>query len=489
MERYFLIPIILILLSSCQSIDLREAITEFRDKPSNIDSSQDNETYYKTYGTIWEYMRDNSTYVDYEIDDQTLSYMNKYIANQDQFNMLLNNSYYFIFYAIEIFEEKNIPIDLTLVPFIESNYDPFSISPSGAVGLWQFMPKTGELFDLNKTWWDEGRHDPYKSTNAAAEYFAYLLKRFDNDMIYALISYNAGPSFLQKQLKKSSRRNQSTEYKSLNLSNQTQNYIPKFFAIRELILNSEKYDLVLPDIPYRKVVKKVDLPGQVEIMSLAEYLQVEPSLIYRLNAGYTKWASAPSEKSSFFLPYERALYLENNNEIFNEKSINWISHKVSQGDNLWDLAKKYDTEVDIIKQINNLKREVLSIDQNLLIPLSKSESNNFIPYEMHIVSEGDTLWSISNKYNIKIKDLVNINSLHNNKVLTIGMQLSIGNKNIHRNIESKKRTILYSVKQGDNLYKISELFDVEISDIIKDNSLKNKILMPGDIIKISIKAF
>jgi membrane-bound lytic murein transglycosylase D len=153
------------------------------------------------------------------------------------------------------------------------------------------------------------------------------------------------------------------------------------------------------------------------------------------------------------------------------------------------LARKYDTEVDIIKQINNLKREVLSIDQNLLIPLSKSESNNFIPYEMHIVSEGDTLWSISNKYNIKIKDLVNINSLQNNKVLTIGMQLSIGNKNIHRNIESKKRTILYSVKQGDNLYKISELFDVEISDIIKDNSLKNKILMPGDIIKISIKAF
>ena len=100
MERYFLIPIILILLSSCQSIDLREAITEFRDKPSEIDSSQDNEPYYKTYGTIWEYMRDNSTYVDYEIDDQTLSYMNKYIANQDQFNMLLNNSYYFIFYAI-----------------------------------------------------------------------------------------------------------------------------------------------------------------------------------------------------------------------------------------------------------------------------------------------------------------------------------------------------------------------------------------------------
>ena len=77
MERYFLIPILLILLSNCQSIDLREAITEFRDKPSNIDSTQDNETYYKTYGTIWEYMRDNSTYVDYEMI--CVSYFKRFI--------------------------------------------------------------------------------------------------------------------------------------------------------------------------------------------------------------------------------------------------------------------------------------------------------------------------------------------------------------------------------------------------------------------------
>jgi membrane-bound lytic murein transglycosylase D len=108
---------------------------------------------------------------------------------------------------------------------------------------------------------------------------------------------------------------------------------------------------------------------------------------------------------------------------------------------------------------------------------------------MYIVSEGDTLWSISKKYNIEIRDLAKMNSINENEYLQLGQQLSIGNKNIHRNIESKKRTILYSIKQGDNLYKISELFDVSIKSIEDINNFKQPTLMPGQIIKIAIRAF
>ena len=108
---------------------------------------------------------------------------------------------------------------------------------------------------------------------------------------------------------------------------------------------------------------------------------------------------------------------------------------------------------------------------------------------MHIVSEGDTLWSIARKYNLEIRDITKMNSIDKNSYLKLGQQLSIGNKNIHRNIESKKRTILYSVKQGDNLFKISKLFDVSIESINKLNEFDNAVLMPGQIIKISIRAF
>ena len=154
-----------------------------------------------------------------------------------------------------------------------------------------------------------------------------------------------------------------------------------------------------------------------------------------------------------------------------------------------ELAKKYDTEVRIIKEINYIDNDLLSINDTLLIPLSKSKSNNFIPYEMHIVSEGDTLWDLSKKYNIDIEDLIRMNSLKKDSYLQLGQQLTIGNKNIHRNIESKKRTILYSVKQGDNLYKISDLFDVTVESIKEINDFETSDLMPGQIIKIAIRAF
>ena len=108
---------------------------------------------------------------------------------------------------------------------------------------------------------------------------------------------------------------------------------------------------------------------------------------------------------------------------------------------------------------------------------------------MHIVSEGDTLWKIAKEYNLEVRDLARMNSIDEDSYLQLGQQLTIGNKNIHRNIESKKRTILYSVKQGDNLYKISDLFDVTIKSIKEINEFNDETLMPGQIIKIAIRAF
>jgi membrane-bound lytic murein transglycosylase D len=237
-------------------------------------------------------------------------------------------------------------------------------------------------------------------------------------------------------------------------------------------------------------VAKIEIPGQVEVLTLSEFLNIKPELLYKLNAGYTKWASAPSDKSIFYVPIEKYDYFQtSDNPFIKTNQVNWISHLVQRGDNLWSLASKYDTEVRIIKEINFLNSDLLSINTTLLIPLSKTESNNFIPYELHIVSEGDTLWSIAYKYNLEVKDLARMNSIRVDSYLQLGQQLSIGNKNIHRNIESKKRTILYSVKQGDNLYKISELFDVSIKSIKDINKFKEDTLRPGQIIKIAIRAF
>ena len=493
MERQLLtIFFSLILIVGCQQMGVvenhnKEDIVE--SIPINSILQPENKTI--TYRDIWEYiLNNNPENKEAYINEQILFYMNMHLKDADKFEEYLNDSYYFIYYVIDELEKEKLPLELALIPYIESNYDPFSISSSGAVGMWQFMPKTGRLYELNKTWWNEDRHDPYRSTEAAVDYLKYLYERFNQDVYLTLAAYNAGPTLLSRKINQNKRRGLKTDFWSLNLPNQTKEYVPKYIALKELIFNFEKYELTLPDIPNNPVVQKISIPGQVEVITLSEFLDIKPELLYKLNAGYTKWASAPKDQSIFYIPIEKYYLFENEDNPFNDTNqINWISHVIESGDSLWALALKYDTEVRIIKQINYLSDDLLSIGSTLLIPLSKSKSNTFIPYEMHIVSEGDTLWDIAKKYNLGVSDLANMNSINENSYLQLGQQLTIGNKNIHRNIESKKRTILYSIKQGDNLYKISELFDVTVKSIKEINDFEDDALMPGQIIKIAIRAF
>ena len=487
MERQLLITILIsFLFIGCQQVEVKQNNTN-----EKINKASDILIKEPKYKNVWEYIKkNNSTKNEILLNDQVLSYMNGHLKDLDKFEEYLNDSYYFIFFVINELEKNNLPIELAIIPYIESNYDPFSISPSGAVGMWQFMPRTGRLYNLNRSWWNEDRHDPFKSTEAAVGYLKYLYERFDEDVYITIAAYNAGPSLIDRRINQNRRKGDDVDFWSLNVPAQTENYVPKYIALRELIINSDSYGIKMPEIPYEPVVRKVVIPSQVEVLALSEYLEVKPELLYKLNAGYTKWASAPKDESVFYIPLEKYYLFESDNNPFKDvNQINWISHSIKKGDNLWDLAMKYDTEVKIIKEINYLNNDLLSIDDTLLIPLGKTKSNSFIPYEMYIVSEGDSLWSIARKYNLEVRDLARMNSLNENEYLQLGQQLSIGNKNIHRNMESKKRTILYSVKQGDNLYKISELFDVTIKSIKEINNFNETTLMPGQIIKVAIRAF
>ena len=502
MERFSIKSLILVLLlSGCQiaevtntesielmpdlSIPKNEEVTEAIQLPEVSDTKQSS----PEIVSIWEVLKNEAEIKDYEIDDLTLYYMNQHLKNIELFENYLNNSYYFLYYVIEELKKNDLPIELAFLPFIESSYDPFSISSSGAVGLWQIMPKTAELLGLKENWWIEERHDPYKSTDAAIRYIDYLHKRFKEDIYLVLVAYNAGPTFTSKAIQKNSRRASVVSYKDLPLSAQTRNYIPKFLALIELINNNEKYGVDLPEIPYSKVVDKISFEEQIEILNFSDFLNLQPELLYKLNAGYTKWATDPNMVSTFYVPIENKVKYENNGqEYIQSQKINWISHDVSVGESLWVLAKKYRTKIDIIRQVNQLDSDTLSINQVLLIPVGQASSNILIPFEAHVVSEGDTLWSLARKFGVSEKKIIDINNLENGSDIKIGQILNIGNRNIYRNIESKKRTILYSVKQGDNLLKISKLFNVSIKTIKKDNENLD-IIRPGQILKITIKAF
>ena len=220
MERQLLISFfIFILLAGCQQIEIAEQITETSVSIPRNDNHSSEELFVDPYENIWEYILDNNSMPnDKYINEQVLFYMNKHIQDIDKFNEYLNDSYYFIYFVIDELEKEQLPLELSLIPYIESNYDPFSISSSGAVGMWQFMPRTGRLFELNKTWWNEDRHDPFRSTEAAVSYLKYLYERFDEDVYLTLAAYNAGPTLLDRRINQNKRRGLETDFWSLNLS-------------------------------------------------------------------------------------------------------------------------------------------------------------------------------------------------------------------------------------------------------------------------------
>ena len=442
------------------------------------------------YETVWDRIKDDVQSEQDKLDEKTLDHINIYLANPDQLNKLFEKGRYFIFFVLEELDRYRLPPELALLPYIESNYDPFSISPSGAMGIWQFMPATARIYGLKDTWWYEQRHDPLVSSKAAVRYLAYLHNRFNKEITHTLSAYNGGPTLLEKRIKLNKKANKPTNYENLKLPKQTQEYVPKFKAILELVVNAEKYGINLPNFPNKKVLSSIELDGQVEILAFSEFAGLKPEFVYKLNAGYTKWASPPGNKTTFNIPIELEETLNLKKDMFIQTNqINWVTHKVSKGDSLWKIAKEFDTEVNVLKKVNYLYSDTLSLNQELLIPLSNDQNQTFIPYQAHIISEGDTLWNLGIQYKISPAEIAKNNGLRMNSPLRIGKELNIGNKNIFRTINSKKRTILYSVKQGDSLYRIADIFNIEITDIRNINKLSNNEIKPGQVLKIIIKAF
>jgi hypothetical protein len=134
-------------------------------------------------------------------------------------------------YIVDQLEKKKMPLELALLPVVESNYKPNAVSCKGAAGIWQIMPKTGKSLGLKRKGSYDGRKDIKASTKAALNYLEYLHEKFNNDWMLALAAYNAGEGTVSKAIKKNIKHGKPTSFWHLKLPTETKNYVPKFIAI------------------------------------------------------------------------------------------------------------------------------------------------------------------------------------------------------------------------------------------------------------------
>lgn len=425
----------------------------------------------------------------------------------------------FLHLIVQEIEKRDLPLELVLVPVVESAYDTFAYSHGRASGIWQFIPSTARHYGLEIDWWYDGRRDVMAATHTALDYFDRLAKTFDGDWLLAMAAYNGGQGRVLGAIRRNERDGKPTDFWNLQLPRETRNYVPKILALAELLRDSEQWNVNWTHIPNQPVTEIVDVGHQIDLALAASMAGMSLEDLHRFNSGYNRWATAPNGPHKLLLPIERAQQFKLAMADSNPNDwLSWQRHQVRPGESLSTIAQRYNTTVRSIQQFNNLSGTMIRQGDHLLIPVASQELEQYtLSAEQrlattqnrsqgqqrleHSVRRGDTLWDIARKYRVSVANIARWNNMAPRDTLRIGQTLVIWQNNTSSASSTQTtgttpvmRTIQYNVRSGDSLARIASRFRVTVADIEQWNSIsRDRFLQPGqrltlhvDVTKVSL---
>ncbi len=385
----------------------------------------------------------------------------------------------YLYHIVEEAEARDMPLELALLPIVESAFDPFAYSRGHAAGPWQFISSTGRAFGLEQDWWKDDRRDILASTDAALTYLEQLAKRFDGDWLLALASYNAGGGNVSRSITRNKQQNKPTDFWNLTLPRETMDYVPKLLAVAELIRDPEHYGIELPELPNEAYFETVELPGQLHLETAARLAQIPLEEVQLLNPAFNRNATAPNGPHRLLLPVAKA-------STFNQQLAMLPEEKrmpgnkvyvVQRGDTLIGIARQHGITVAELKAANKLTHNTIVVGRELSIP-----NRGEVPPQrkQYVVKSGDTLWQIAKRHQVSVKDIQQWNTLNSNTPLKVGQVLSL---NAHQtpNTTNEKmvKKVNYQIRRGDTLSGIAQRFKVALSELREWNPQQNDLLTPG----------
>ena len=419
-----------------------------------------------------------------------------YLKHPEYMARVVKRAKPFLYYITEEIEKRGMPMELVLLPIVESAFDPFAYSHGRAAGMWQFIPGTGKRFGMQQNWWYDGRRDVIASTKGALDYLTYLNNMFDGNWLHALAAYNSGEGRVLKAIKANKRAGKPTDFWNLNLPRETRAYVPKLLALADILKNKDSYAYAWPEVENVAVIEVVDIDSQVDLAFAAELAGMSLKELHGLNPGFNRWATSPEGPHRLVLPLNKAAtFSQALAKIDQKERLNWVRHSVKAGDSLGKIAQQYHTTINVLKKVNELDSTMIRIGQALMVPVALQELDSYTLSQeqrlaslqnnsstkqkiRHTVKSGDTLWDIARKYNISTKQLAKWNGMAPGDTLRLGKTLIIWQKGAAKSGVTKKLT--YTVKNGDSLSRIANKFNVKVSDIGKWNALNTKrYLQPG----------
>jgi membrane-bound lytic murein transglycosylase D len=443
--------------------------------------------------------------LDYEDNRRTAAERDWFVRHPDYLVRVFTRAQRYLPYITAEIERRGLPLELALLPIVESAYDPFAYSHGRAAGLWQMIPGTARRFGVKQNWWYDGRRDVVDSTRAALDYLEYLYKLNDGDWLNAIASYNSGEGNVLRSVKRNRKAGKPEDFWNLKLPRETSMYVPKLLALVDIVRSPERYNLTLPAVVDEPQFVVTDIGSQLDLALAAELAGVDVDTVYTYNPGYNRWSTDPAGPHRLVLPvdvvedFETAL-----TEVPEKERVRWLRHKVKNGEAISQIAVKYNTTVSEIRAANNLRGNTIRAGHYLLIPvaskplsaysksadarLAKTQNRKRAGNKVeHVVRNGESFWTISRKYGITHRQLASWNGMAPGDTLPVGRKLVIWTNqdtgprtSPTAALGNTTRKLRYTVRQGDSLYLIANRFRVSINDIARWNNLdKSKILRPG----------
>ena len=431
------------------------------------------------------------------LNKPTQQQLDRFLKNRPYLDIVAERARPYLHYIVSELDKRNMPMEIALLPVVESGFKPYVYSNSGAAGLWQFMPRTGKVFGLEQNGWYDGRRDIVSSTNAALDYLQKLHGYF-GDWQLAIAAYNGGEGRVGRAIKKNKKAGKATDFWSLDLPAETTAYIPKLMAISHLVFQPNRYGLTLRPIDNKPVFTVVDIGSQIDLALAAKLADMSSDELYQFNPGFNYWATQPGGPHELVIPIEKVDDFKRKLAALPAKDrMQWQRHKIKQGESLGVIARKYHTTVAVLKKTNKLSSNNIRSGRHLMIPMSVGKASDFVSQGqlakhqrraktpkngkniIHIVTKGDTWWDLAKAYKVGVRQLATWNGKAPRDTLSLGQKLAVWpSKNLSTSATMK--TVSYRIKSGDSLWKISQQFNVSVAQVREWNGLhKRTLLRPG----------
>lgn len=360
-----------------------------------------------------------------------------YSSRPDYVGRMIDRSRRYLYHIVVEVERRGMPLELALLPMVESAFNPVALSSARAAGIWQFMPATGKHYGLKQNFWFDARRDVIAATDGALDYLQKLYDQF-GDWQLALAGYNWGEGNVARAIARNQKAGRPTDYASLDMPDETRNYLPKLQAVKNIVLHPERFGLDLGDVPDAPYFAVVTTTRMIDVKRAAELAEMSLDEFRDLNPHHNRPVIAGADEHTILLPIDKAELFAAKLELSDQPLVSWQSYRTHRGETLSQVAAKFAMPVETLSVVNGISPSTrLPEGHTLLVPSQRPTPETEAALGQAVftavpqgrtfyyrVQRGDTLPAIAARYRVTPQEIRDWNRLARS-ALRVGQPLRI----------------------------------------------------------------